>query len=64
VVLESVFAPIAFTLVVLGVIVWAFAQRVRRPLSRGGKPDTGEAESAIRRESPDPADSERRRRYG
>jgi hypothetical protein len=64
VVLESVFAPIAFTLIVLGVIVWAFARRVRRSLSRGGKPDTGETETSVRRESPDPADSERPRRYG
>jgi hypothetical protein len=64
VVLEAVFAPIAFTLVVLAVIVWAFAQRLRRRRSHGGKPDTGETETSIRRESPDPADSERRRRYG
>jgi hypothetical protein len=64
VVLESFFAPIAFTLIVLGVIVWALARRARRPLSRGGETETGETETPIGGESPDHADSERRRRYG
>jgi hypothetical protein len=56
VVFESLLAPIAFTLIVLAVIVWVFARRSRRPVS--------DVDADTTRASTDRADSEHRRRYG
>jgi hypothetical protein len=57
-VLEAVFAPIAFALIVLVVVAWALARRFRRPQSGTGRTETSEVTPT------DESDFERRRRYG
>jgi hypothetical protein len=55
-VFESLLAPIAFAVIVVAVIVWAFARRARRRVS--------DVDTETTRPSTDRVDSEHRRRYG